>query len=189
MNLRRLQQLSVNHHLDLYYADESTFSMNPCLPYGWQAKGETVGIVPQGNRKTNVFAIFNSDNRCFADFSACNINAEFVVNTIERFCQQLSPDKLSVLVLDNAAMHHSRLVQSKLSVWQEKGLYLFYLPKYAPHLNLAETFWRKAKYEWLKPADYISFDRFKQKITDIFTNIGSQYKINFKELACHNNSA
>ncbi len=60
MNLRRLRQLAAAAHLDLFYADESTFSMNPCLPYGWQAKGEMVGIVPQGNRKTNVFGIFNS---------------------------------------------------------------------------------------------------------------------------------
>jgi len=124
-----------------------------------------------------------------ASYSARNINGAFVVNAIEQFCQQLALDKPSVLVLDNAAMHHSRLVQSKLTAWQEKGLYLFYQPTYSPHLNLAETFWRKAKYEWMKPADYISFERFKEKITDIFTNIGSKYSINFKELECHNNSA
>lgn len=163
--------------------------MNPCLPYGWQAKGEQVGIVPHGYRKTNVFGIFTADNQCFTEFSARNINGEFVVTAIERFCQRLSPNKPSVLVLDNAAMHHSLLVRAKLAEWQEKGLYLFYLPKYAPHLNLAETFWRKAKYEWLKPADYISFDRFKQKISDIFMNIGTKYKINFKEQKCHNNFA
>ena len=163
--------------------------MNPCLPYGWQAKGETVGIVPRGYQKTNVFGIFTADNQCFTEFSARNINGEFVVAAIERFCEQLSADKPSVLVLDNVAMHHSLLVRAKLAEWQEKGLYLFYLPKYSPHLNLAETFWRKAKYEWLKPADYISFERFKQKISDIFTNIGTKYTINFKEQKCHNNSA
>ena len=165
------------------------FQWTLCLPYGWQAKGETIGIVPQGNRKTNVFGIFSAANRCLASYSAGNINGAFVVNAIEQFCQQLALDKPSVLVLDNAEMHHSRLVQSKLTAWQEKGLYLFYLPTYSPHLNLAETFWRKAKYEWMKPADYIPFERFKEKITDIFTNIGSKYSINFKELECHNNSA
>lgn len=99
MNLRRLQQLSASGHLDLYYADESTFSMNPCLPYGWQAKGETVGIVPQICRKTNVFGIFTADNQCFTNFSARNINGEFVVAAIDQFCQRLSTNKLSVLVL------------------------------------------------------------------------------------------
>jgi transposase len=189
MNLRRLRQFSESGHLDLYYADESTFSMNPCLPYGWQAKGETVGIVPQGNRKTNVFGIFNSDNRCFTSFSAHNINSEFVVESIERFCRQLSPEKPTVLVLDNAAMHHSRLFQANLDAWQKRGLYIFYLPKYSPHLNIAETFWRKAKYEWLKPASYLSFESFKQKVAYIFANIGTEYKINFRELKCQSNSA
>jgi transposase len=158
--------------------------MNPCLPYGWQAKGETVGIVPQSSRKINVFGIFNSNNEYFVRFSEHNLNSKFIVESIEQFCQKLLPDKLTVLVLDNAATHHSRLFQANLNQWQEKGLFIFYLPKYSPHLNLAELFWREAKYEWIKPEDYLSFDRFKQKITDIFTNIGTKYKINFKEPKC-----
>jgi len=96
------------------------------LPYGWQAKGETIGIVPQGNRKTNVFGIFSAANRCLASYSAGNINGAFVVNAIEQLCQQLAPDKPSVLVLDNAAMHHRRLVQSKLAAWQKKGIVNFH---------------------------------------------------------------
>jgi len=189
MNLRHLQRLSASGHLDLYYADESTFSMNPCLPYGWQAKGETIGIVPQGNRKINIFGIFSSNNYCFTRFFERNINTDFIVSAIEEFSQHLASGKPSVLVLDNAAMHHSRLFQANLDTWQKRGLYIFYLPKYSPHLNIAETFWRKAKYEWLKPADYFSFDDFKQKIAYIFANIGTEYKIKFKELKCQSNSA
>ena len=162
MNLRRLQQFYAAGQLDLYYADESAFSMNPCLPYGWQAKGETVGIVPQGNRKINVFGIFSTDNFCFTKSSDRNINSDFIISAIEEFAQNLSPDKPSVVVLDNAATHHSRLFRTKSINWQEKGLFVFYLPKYSPHLNLAETFWRKAKYEWLKPADYLSFEKYKK---------------------------
>jgi len=158
--------------------------MNPCLPYGWQAKGETVSIFPQSNRKLNVFGIFDINNKCYVSFSDQNINSGFVIKSIEEFCHNLSPDKPSVLVMDNAAMHHSRLFQEKLATWQEKGLYIFYLPKYSPHLNIAEIFWRKAKYRWLKPADYLSFDRFKQKVRDIFTTIGTNYRINFKEQNC-----
>ena len=64
----------------------------------------------------------------------------------------------------------------------EKGLYIFFLPKYSPHLNIAEIYWRKAKYEWLRPSDYFSFARYKQKIKEIFNRIGVDYKIVFKEL-------
>ncbi|MCA1626303.1 MAG: IS630 family transposase [Acidobacteria bacterium] len=189
MNLQRLQEFCAAADLDLYYADESTFSMNPCLPYGWQAKGETVGIVPQGNRKINVFGIFSLDNFCFTKFSDQNINADFIVSAIESFAQNLTRNKPSVLVLDNATTHHSLLFREKAALWQEKGLFVFYLPKYSPHLNLAELFWRKAKYEWLKPADYFSFEKFKEKISEIFTNIGIKYRINFKGQKCQPISA
>lgn len=189
MNLERLRQFCADGQLDLYYSDESAFSMNPCLPYGWQAKGETVGIVPQGNRKINIFGIFSSDNFCFTKFSDRNINTDFIVSAIDDFAQNLPSDKPSVLVLDNAATHHSRLFRAKSASWQEKGLFVFYLPKYSPHLNLAETFWRKAKYEWLKPADYLSFEKFKEKTSAIFTSIGSKYRINFKEKKCQPISA
>lgn len=189
MNLRRLQQFCADEYLNLYYADESAFSMNPCLPYGWQAKGETVGIVPQGNRKINVFGIFSSDNFCFTKSSGRNINTDFIVSAIEEFAENLPSDKPAVLVLDNAATHHSRLFRARSASWQEKGLFVFYLPKYSPHLNLAETFWRKAKYEWLKPADYFSFEKFKEKVAEIFTNVGAKYRINFKEQKCQPISA
>jgi transposase len=184
MNLQRLQQFCADGYLNLYYGDESAFSMNPCLPYGWQAKGEIVGIVPRSCRKINVFGIFSSDNFGFTRFSDQNINADFIVSAIDDFVQNLPADKPSVLVLDNAATHHSLLFRAKSTSWQEKGLYIFYLPKYSPHLKLAEIFWRKAKYEWLKPADYFSFEKFKEKVAEIFTNISTKYRINFKEQKC-----
>jgi transposase len=64
----------------------------------------------------------------------------------------------------------------------EKDLYVFFLPRYSPHLNLAETFWRKAKYEWLRQTDYGSFAKFKRKIKAIFNNIGLEYKIQFPQM-------
>jgi transposase len=56
------------------------------------------------------------------------------------------------------------------------------LSKYSPHLNIAETFWRKAKYEWLRPGDDGSFAKFKTKVKAIFNGIGSEYKIAFSQM-------
>ena len=58
----------------------------------------------------------------------------------------------------------------------------FYLPRYSPHLNKAETHWRKAKYECLQPADYGSYRKFRKKIYRIFELVGLEYKVAFKEL-------
>ena len=83
--------------------------------------------------------------------------------------------------MDNAQVNRSRLMQSKREAWEEKNLYVFYLPTYSPHLNLIETLWRQMKYLWLKPEDYISFERLTEAVKKILDGIGSQYKIKFKD--------
>jgi transposase len=60
----------------------------------------------------------------------------------------------TVVVLDNAPIHHARAIHRRRGTWQERGLFVFYLPAYSPHLNIAEVLWRKLKYEWLRPEDY-----------------------------------
>lgn len=167
-------------HIDLYFADESTFSMNPVVPYAWQSKGQTIEIFPRRDKKINLFGIFRPDNVAVTYQSSGNVNSEFLIRSIDDFCQHL--DKPTVLVIDNAPTHRSKLFSEQLARWEEKDLYIFFLPKYSPHLNIAETFWRKAKYEWLRPSDYFSFAKYKRKIKEIFNRIGIDYKIVFKEL-------
>jgi transposase len=169
-----------NNWIDLYFGDEAGFSMNPVLPYAWQEKGKPIEIFPQRDKKVNLFGIFRPDNVAVTYRSEGNINSEFLIQSINDFCQYL--EKPTVLVLDNAPPHRSKLFSGQLAKWEEKGLYIFFLPKYSPHLNIAEIYWRKAKYEWIKPTDYFSFARYKQKIKEIFNGIGIDYKIVFKEL-------
>ena len=166
--------------IDLYFADESTFSMNPCLPRAWQEKDKPIEIFPQRDKKINLFGLFRPDNVAVTYQASGNINSEFLIRSIDDFCRHL--DKPTVLVIDNAPTHRSRWFQAQLERWQEKDLYIFFLPKYSPHLNIAEIYWRKAKYEWLKPLDYFSFAKYKRKIKEIFKGIGIDYKIIFKEL-------
>lgn len=166
--------------IDLYFGDESSFSMNPCLPYGWSPKGERIKIFPQRNKRVNLFGVFRPDNFCITYESAENVNSEFLIRSIDDFCRYLK--KPTVLVLDNAPTHRSKKFLAAVERWMEKDLYIFFLPRYSPHLNLAETFWRKAKYEWLRPSDYGSFAKFKKKVKVIFNNIGLEYKIQFHQM-------
>lgn len=178
--LKTFWKLFRNGWIDLYFGDEASFSMTPCLPYAWQEKGKRIEIFPQRDKKVNLFGIFRPDNVAVTYQSGGNINSEFLIQSIDDFCRYL--EKPTVLVLDNAPTHRSKLFSEQLARWEEKGLYIFFLPKYSPHLNIAEIYWRKAKYEWLKPSDYFSFARYKQKIKEIFNGIGIDYKIVFKEL-------
>jgi transposase len=166
--------------IDLYFGDESAFSMNPKLPYGWSPRGERVKIFPLRDKKINLFGLFRPDNLSVTYESQENINSEFLIRAIDDFCRDV--EKPTVLVLDNAPTHRSEKFLMAVEKWIEKELYIFFLPRYSPHLNLAETFWRKAKYEWLRPTDYASFAKFKKKIKHIFTNIGLEYKIQFQQM-------
>jgi transposase len=50
----------------------------------------------------------------------------------------------TVVVLDNAPIHKSRLFQSKIAQWEEENdLLLFFILPYSLELNLIEIFWKK----------------------------------------------
>ena len=76
----------------------------------------------------------------------------------------LSLSRLTVVVLDNASVH-KKAVKERWAVWQERGLFVFFLPAYSPHLNIAEILWRKLKYEWLCPEDYADMSGYVPKTT------------------------
>ncbi len=82
------------------------------------------------------------------------IDAAFVAEQLERF--SFSLEKLTVVVLDNTRIHTGKKMGERIGAWQQRGLFVFYLPIYSPHLNIAETIWRKLKYEWLAAEDYES---------------------------------
>ncbi|MGI8668777.1 MAG: IS630 family transposase [Aridibacter sp.] len=167
--------------IDLLFGDESAFSMNPKLPDAWSPKGERIETFPQRDKKVSLFGIFRADNFCVTYESTGNINSDFLIKAIEDFSRYI--DKPTVLVLDNAPTHRSAKFLAQMEKWMDRDLYIFFLPKYSPHLNIAETFWRKAKYEWLRPIDYGSFAKFKKKVKDIFSNIGTEYKIAFSQMS------
>ena len=41
--------------------------------------------------------------------------------------------------MDNTPWHKSKYAQAKIDHWEQKGLYILYLPTYSPHLNKIET--------------------------------------------------
>jgi len=179
--LKILWWLYLGGRIDLYFGDESAFSMNPKLPYGWSPKGERIRIFPRRDKKVNLFGVFRPDNFCLTYQSDANINAAFLIRSIDDFCRYIK--KPTILVLDNAPTHRSRKFIEQMEKWMEQDLYIFFLPTYSPHLNIAETFWRKAKYEWLRPSDYGSFAKYKKKIKAIFTGIGTVYRIAFSQMS------
>ena len=178
--LAELFELEAEATIELFFGDGSGFWQTPVVARAWQFPQEEIRITPERGKRLAVFGFLNRANEARMWRSEKSVNAQFVVDCIEEWMLEKLV-KPRVLVLDNARIHRSRLVRSKLAEWEEKNLYVFFLPTYSPHLNLIETLWRKMKYEWLKPEDYTSFEKLTEAVKKILNEIGSQYKIKFKD--------
>ena len=164
--------------IDLRYGDESAFHLSPTIPYAWIKKGEDREIPAQKGGNLNVFRLLNLQGQLTSYQITGRINSELIIYCLDDFCQKIS--KLTVLVLDNAPWHCSKLFQAKIPQWEEKNLFIVFLPTYSPEFNPAEILWRKIKYEWLRIEDYQDKKTLHQRISHILKNYNSEFKINLK---------
>lgn len=172
-------------YIKLYYGDESGFNLTPYIPYGWQEKGNQICIVPAKSKSINAFGLYTRDNELEVYTSEKSINSDLTIAFIDDFCYRVMKEP-SVIILDNATIHHSGVFKDKISEWEEQGLYVFYLPRYSPHLNLIETLWRKIKYEWLKAHHYVNWESFVKALDYIFCNVGKEFTVDFKDQLAEN---
>ncbi|QHW01100.1 IS630 family transposase [Spirosoma endbachense] len=174
-----LQTLTIEGHIDLFYGDESGFSLIPVVPYGWQAADHALERTSQASRRLNVLAWIDQAGHLVSFTSPVSVNSQFVISCVEEWVLSLS--RPTVLVLDNAPMHRSKAFQACFERWQQAGLYIFFLPAYSPHLNKVECLWRKIKYEWLDTAAYTSYESLTQAVKAILAEFGTKYTIRFTQ--------
>ena len=175
--LGKLEQLSMEGKIDLYYGDETHVCSEGYVPYGWQFPGEDVCILSEKAYKINCFGFINRESQCRWKTTERNIDTEFVLEFLENFSFEIK--KKTFVVLDNARIHRSKAMSERIPHWQNRGLYIFFLPPYSPHLNLAETLWRKLKKEWLNPEDYLYKDMLFYAVNRCMAGLGEYVKINF----------
>jgi len=163
----------------LFYGDESGVSELGYIPYGWQFKDEKAGIVAIHGKQLNCFGLLSRSNQFLFKTTTKTINTDFVINFLEEL--SFSIKKMTVIILDNARIHTAHKIKERLPYWQQRGLYIVYLPPYSPHLNIIERLWKELKTRWLKPHDYLSFDDLKYATLDCLNNVGVNLKINFSK--------
>lgn len=161
----------------MYYGDESHFSSQGYVPYGWQFKDERVNILVERSYKINAFAMISRHNQCEWAVTTANIDSNSLIEFLDR--KSLSLKKETTLVLDNARVHQSKKMQERIDVWGQRGLHIFFLPTYSPHLNIAETLWRRLKGAYLQPQNYSTKDNLFYEVNRCLANIGREIVINF----------
>jgi len=147
-----LEQRRQQEEIDLYYGDETQISEEGYVPYGWQFRDENISIGSANGKKLNCFGMISRDNEFSYQTTSEMINTHFIIEHLDRFSYQIR--KHTVIVLDNAKVHQSKAMLMMQKTWSKRGLFIFYLPPYSPHLNIIERLWKEIKARWLKPKDY-----------------------------------
>lgn len=173
-----LEEMSEQGLIDLYYGDESRIALQPCVPYAWQFGDEEVFMPSTQGQGLNCFALLSRANHCRFVTTPQSIDGAFMVEQLDLLSLDL--ERVTVVVLDNAPAHKAKRVQACREAWQQRGLFLFYLPPYCPHLNIVETLWHHLKYFWLQARDYLDTQRLFYQVRQALAAVGTLLHIHFK---------
>lgn len=182
-----LEHLAEQGAIDLFYGDEANVSERATVPYAWQFPDEkyTAFIPTTQGASLSCFALVNRDNRSHIATTEGSITAAFVHEQLDLLAGRIYVP--TVVVIDNATPHRAKIIEQAREGWSERGLTIFYLPRYSPHLNIAEHLWKQLKYFWLQPEMYASqqllfynvrlaLDAFGSLLTIEFSKFGVQAK-------------
>lgn len=89
-------------------------------------------------------------------------DAQTFLRFLENILEEYPTGKI-VMVLDNARIHHAKLIQPFLEEHKER-INLLFLPPYSPNLNPIEGLWK-----WLKTS--VIYNVFYESVQDIRKNV------------------
>lgn len=179
--LQELEQQYREGLIDLYFGDGSFTCTEGYVPYGWQFPGENITIPSDRGARLNIWGMIDYDSRYHGFCSTESMTSERIADFLDRFSLTIRKD--TFIVLDNAKVHRSKYMKEMRKIWEKRGLFLFFLPPYSPHLNIVETLWRILKGQWIQPADYISTDNLFYAVNRGLAGLGKTHFINFSKRA------
>jgi hypothetical protein len=179
--LAALHQAEARGELAVVYVDECRFSRQAPVPYAWQVRGHPPCALPaeRGGGRTvlGLWQAKGPGQPLISYALAGALTADVFAAVLDAYAQTLTGP--TVLVLDNASVHHAACVRARQADWAACGLRLQFLPAYCPELNLIELLWHRCKHYWLTPADYHSEQTLVQALERILPAIGQTYTITF----------
>jgi transposase len=172
-----LQAQEEHAEIDIYYFDESGFTLEPLVPYAWQLKAQIIELPTSKSRRISVLGFLSKAYQFESFIFEGRIDTEVVVTCFDELSASI--EKSTWIILDNAPQHTSRAFKAHIPAWEKRGLFIKYLPAYSPELNLIEILWRFIKYNWLPLSAYGSYSQLKKAVTNILRGVGTKYQIYF----------
>ena len=172
-----LKALDTKGQMALYYMDETGFTLGQPIPYAGQAAEAPLTLPSQKSKRFNVLGFMNRQQKLESYVSAQTVTGNVVAACIERFFSAV--EQPTVIVMDQASIHHNAAIEEKIDDWKAKNIEIFWLPTYSPQLNLIEILWRFMKYEWIEFEAYESWENLVQYVEKVLKGVGEDYVINF----------
>jgi transposase len=166
-----------NYEINLYYYDESGFSLTPKIPYAWQEINKNIELPSARSHNLNVLGLFQANGNFESMVVEGTVNTAVIVSYFNKFVETITLP--TWIIMDNAPTHKSAEFMANIERWKNQGLHLYFLPPYSPELNLIEILWRFIKYQWLPFSAYLNFGKLKDALNDILANVGTKYQITF----------
>ena len=107
-----------------------------------------------------------------------NCNMETVKEVLYKIRNYYRNGKKIVVILDNAAYNHAKVVKA---LAYKLGIKLLFLPPYSPNLNLIERVWKFLK-KVLKNQYTETFKEFVEKINNTCWKFNCEFKENLASL-------
>ena len=165
----------------LKYLDESGFCL--CLPpaYTWTPKGQEhqhrvrTRWGKQGRiNLIGTLCLEGESERLQYRMLEGSCRSAEVVGYLTLLADQAErEDKSVVVVLDRAPFHRAKVVQEERGRWEAKGLRLYDLPSYCPHLNLIEGVWRRLKGFLMPRRFYDSLAELREAVLSALSLLGA----------------
>ena len=175
--IQKYDLLSQRGAIDLYFFDESGFSINSNIPYCWSPVKKTMVIKSFHAKRFNVLGFINKQGDLHSYLSDKSVDSTKVIEVFDEFSKQLT--KPTVVVLDNASVHTSQIFKENIAKWSNRGLTLLYLPPYSPELNIIEILWRFIKYHWIEMSAFQSYTNMRDYVQKILREYGTKRVIDF----------
>lgn len=162
----RLQTLSEQPDVDLWFADESGFEGECRARRRWDRKGRKTRIVRNGDHlRMNVMGMVCPRTGEFFAVEMPQVDGVVFQVFLDEAARFIHPSRRrNVLILDNASWHRN----PKLN-WQ--GWEPEFLPPYSPDLNPIERIWLVMKAKWFNyfhaPNQEALIERLDQAILDV----------------------
>jgi transposase len=139
--IEELVRSAAEKEIDVFYFDESGFTLEPCIPYAWQPQGESIEVPSSKSRRLNVLGFMNRLNESVPYVFEGAIDSEVVIKCFDDFSNKI--EKTTVVLVDNSPLHTSINFDEKTKEWLKNGLIVVPIARYSPELNLIEILWKK----------------------------------------------